>query len=131
MNTFTKDIPFLTSVIKDGTTEWTLEPIIKTATFKELSRTDRTQHKLHFKIISLFTGNPQNEDDDEKEKTLFDSDVVYDLTVKCIKKLLVVDEKFTATDKEEFLNDSGAIINFGLWYLSNKITPFFSELNRT
>jgi hypothetical protein len=126
METFEKEITFLSKQLVDGT-EWALVETSKMATFKELSRVDKNQHKLHFMLISLFSST-QNED--EENKTVIDSDSLYDLTVKAIKMLLVVNNSFNDTDKAEFLNDSGAILNFGLWALKEKFTPFLSMLNQ-
>lgn len=124
METFEKEITFLSKQLVN--TEWDLIEISKVATFKELSRVDRSQHKLHFMLISLFTS--KSEEGDEN-KMAIDSDSLYDLTTKAIKTLLVINETFTETDKAEFLNDSGAILSFGIWALPGKFTPFFSSLN--
>jgi len=127
METFQKDISFLAQTLNGENNEWVLSPVTKTATFKELSRTDRNQHKLHFKIIAIFEAFGVNADDDsDGTKFKIDSDGVYDLTVKAIKTLLIEDPQFTVQDKTELLNDSGAIFEFGMWLLGEKIVPFFS-----
>jgi hypothetical protein len=131
MQTFQKEVTFLSKTPNSfniETNAWDYEQVTKTATFKELSRTDRDQHKLHFKIVALFTGGNIEREEDEKAGTTLESDDIYDLTVKCIKKLLIIDENFTAQNREEFLTDSGAIMNFGFWLLGEKIAPFFSIL---
>ena len=64
---------------------------------------------------------------EESGKMNISSDALYDLTVKSINTLLLIDEKFTSQDKTEFLSDSAAILRFGLWMLSEKLMPFFSN----
>lgn len=124
METFQKEISFL-SKVHDGE-KWNSSEVVKTATFKELDRTDKLQHKLHFKIIAIFeTFGVKKEEDPESAKIKIDSDGMYDLTVKAISTLLLPDQEFTVQDKTEFLNDSAAIMNFGFWLMAEKITPFF------
>ena len=124
--TFQKEIEFLTKTYVQDSDSWEPLPITKTATFKELSAIDKTQHKLHFKILSLTDILGKEEATD---KVSIDTDVLYDLTVKTIKTLLVIDDKFTATDKEEFLSDSMALLSFGMWMLTEHTLPFFSKFN--
>lgn len=127
MNQFTQSISFLSKVFNEDNNQWEEKPIIKTATFKDLIRTDKSQHKLHFKIISIFEHFGVKEDGPEMK---IDSDGIYDLTVKAVNTLLVTDESFTVQDKAEFLNDSAALFEFGLWLLGAKIAPFFSKFNQ-
>lgn len=119
----------------DGTNHIMAE-ITKQVTFKELDSRDEEQHKLHFKIMSLYTSSP-SEDDDEpaklakegdkivKKRVNVDTDVIYDLTVSAIKKLLIIDETVTKMDKQEILADSKALLPFGMWFLTAKAFPFF------
>lgn len=127
MEQFKRDISFISKVFDTETSQWEEKPITKSATFKDLSRTDKSQHKLHFKIISIFEhfGAKESEGD-----VKIDSDGVYDLTVKAINTLLIPDPDFTVQDKAEFLNDSAAIFDFGFWLLGEKIAPFFSIFNK-
>ena len=125
METFEKEITFLSKQLVN--LEWSLVEVSKVATFKELSRVDRNQHKLHFMLTSLFTASSG---EGEETKIQIDSDSLYDLTTKAIRTLLVLNDTFTETDKAEFLNDSGAILNFGIWAYKEKFTPFFSSLNQ-
>lgn len=98
----------------------------KTVTFYDLNRTDKRQHKLHFRLISLFEGTEGSIGDPESID--INTDGFYDITVKAFKTLVIVDgEKFTKTDLEEFLNDSGAILPFGMWMLKEKFSPFFKN----
>ena len=124
--TFEKEIGFLSNVFNSESNEWGLDVVKKTASFNELSRTDKRQHKLHFMMIALFEATPG--ENGEADKMSLDSDKMYDLTSKAVKTLLIVDEKFTEQDKSEFLNDSGALFTFGMWLLGEHITPFFSSL---
>lgn len=132
MEKFQKDITFARKVsqeTEDKTSiEWVIEEVTKTATFKELDRTDKDQHKLHGKIMTLTVFNSEK---DEQGKINVDSDAVYDLAVKGINCLLLIDESFNAQDKKEFLTDSIALYSFGLWLISEKIGPFFSKFKMT
>jgi|ERR1044072_2672347 hypothetical protein len=133
MQQFERKISFISKVFhEERITEtcdgWVEEPIEKTAWFKELSRTDKSQHKLHFKILAIFENFGVKGADIDNIK--IDSDGVYELSVKAINTLLLVDDKFTETDKQEFLNDSAAIFDFGFWLLGQKIAPFFSVFNK-
>lgn len=130
MEQFEKEITFLTKSFDPATGLWGYQEVTKTAKFRELNRTDRTQHKLHFKLIAIFEQFGVVEEGDEG-KMKIDSDGVYDLSVKAIRTLLIPDAEFTEADKTEFLNDSAAIINFGMWALSEKFTPFFSQFRMT
>ena len=125
MNTFTKEIEWASWEV-NAEKEATVQVIRKkTATFKELNRTDPTQHKLHFKLISLFEGLEKNEDD--PSSVGISSDGIYDITVKAVKILLETNDQFTDADKKEFLNDSIALLQFGMWLFKEKFTPFFSN----
>jgi hypothetical protein len=128
---FEKEISFLSKTfdqdeISTDTNGWKEIEVSKTASFHELSRTDRRQHKLHFMMIALFEANAA--ENGEEAKMTIDSDKLYDLTSKAVKTLLVIDERFTEGDKTEFLNDSLALLNFGMWLLGEHIRPFFSNL---
>lgn len=126
METFQKEISFL-SIVPDVDLQTNVKKIIKkTATFDELSRTAKDQHKLHFKIISVISQSIKGD-----EEFTIESDGMYDLVVLAINKLLQVNENFTESDKKEFLLDSGAIWKFGMWLLGEKLTPFFSILMQT
>lgn len=138
MDLFQKDITFLGLVYDQLAHDagepgkWITEPLTKTASFKELDQRDRDQHKFHFKIVSFFSKGAAEEEaekDEEKESVgAFDSDAVYDLTTKFIKKFMVIDPNCTAADKESILTDSGAILEFGLWLVKEKFIPFFLRL---
>lgn len=130
---FKKEISYLSKIAKQsdapeakGGMVWVDEIIKKTATFKELSRTDKDQHKLHFKIISLFQSNGVK---DEESTANINSDALYDITVKSIKTLIIIDPEFTEEDKQGFLCDSSAILSFAFYMLKEHFTPFFSKLN--
>jgi hypothetical protein len=112
----------------DGT-DHTLLPVTKTARFHELDTQDKTQHKLHSKIFTAFINSAQpGEDDEEKVQANISGEVIYDMAVRGIKSLLVIDQDFTAIDKQELLSDSGALLNFGLWFMGEKVIPFFQSL---
>lgn len=139
METFSKEVTFLAptydQVAHDAGTigQWTKEPMTKVATFKELDQCDRDQHKFHFKVISFFSKSAADTDEDgedeEKESVgAFDSDGVYDIATKFIKKFLVPSPEFSLADREMFLSDSGALLEFSLWLVKEKMTPFFLKL---
>lgn len=127
MTTFTKEISFINPAFFDKDAkpqpQHTEKEVTKTATFKELSRTDKDQHKLHFTLIGI---SLNTKTDDGKIK--LDTDSLYEVTVKVVTTLLVTDDKFTEIDKELFLSDSSALIDFGFWFIGEKLTPFFSIL---
>lgn len=126
---FEQPITFMSQEL-DGS-ELVDKVVTKTAQFKELSRTQRDQHKLHFKIISVFSGASSNDSyigDGKTASFTIDTDVIYDLTTKFIRLNHIPNENFTIQDREELLQDSGGLATFGLWLLAEKISPFFSEL---
>jgi hypothetical protein len=125
METFQKEIVLFSKVFDDEEKKWNQVEVKKTATFKELDRLDKSQHKLQFKLVTLFKMNVE-EDDPE-----ISSDALYDITVKFINQMLIIDKDFNSGDKTEFLQDSGAIFNFGTWLLKDKFTDFFLILTGT
>lgn len=122
IKTFTKEISFINPAFFDTEANRHIEKeITKTAKFKELSRTDRDQRKLQFMLMSVFKSN-------EKNIMELDSDKLADITEIAVDVLLISDNDFTEIDKQNLLNDNGSIIMFGLWFLAEKISPFFSHL---
>ena len=102
MKTFTKEIKWASYEFDATQNESVITEKSKTATFKELNRTDKEQHKLHFKLISLFEGLEKSKD--EEGSVGISSDGLYDITVKAINTLLQINQDFTEADKKEFLN---------------------------
>lgn len=126
MSTFTKEISFIDPAFFDKDIKpagaHVEKEVSKTATFKELSRTDKDQRKFQFMLMSVFKSKGTGE-------LQIDHEMLCDITEKAVEVLLIVDPaNFTDVDKTNFLNDNGAIISFGLWLLGEKITPFFSHL---
>lgn len=108
---------------------WKHTPVTMPVTFMELDQTDRDQHLYHFDVMAFFGGKKKKPGADEDVlNPVFDAQGVYDLTAKYVKKFTVLSETFTAGDREEILNDSGALLNFGLWLVEEKIVPFFRKL---
>jgi hypothetical protein len=131
-NTYAKDISFLSLSFEENTNEWKDKLVTKKAVFTELNRRDRKQHKLHFAIVRLFSTSYSGEVDDKKVN--LDSDEICDITTRYIKDMLIPGstmDEFTEGDKKEFLNDSGALIEFGYWLVSEKLIPFFLNLMQT
>jgi hypothetical protein len=124
MKTFEKEIEFITWEYSDEAKTTIEKSVVKTATFAELNRTDARQHKLHFKIISLF----QSQNANDPASVELDSDALYDITCKSVDVLLTINEAFTEADKKDFLNDSIALLQFGIWLFKEKMTPFFGSL---
>ena len=119
IKTFTTEISFLSKEFQEN--DWVEVMVKKAITFKEISRTDKDQHKFHFAIIATF----QAFGDNGKGGVKLDGDAVYDLTVKAIEVLYTETAEFTELNKNELLADSGALFSLGMWLLSEKITPFF------
>ena len=53
METFEKEITYFVAEYNPATEKVEEKLVTKSATFKELSRLDKTQAKLHFKIMSF------------------------------------------------------------------------------
>lgn len=125
--TFQKDISFISPTFfnqeaNSGMGDFEEKELTKPAIFKELSRTDKEQRKFQFMLMSIFRAT-------EAGAIQIDHDVLCDITEKAIEVLLIVDPiGFTEADKVQFLNDNGAVISFGMWFLKEKINPFFSQL---
>lgn len=128
MKTFEKELNWVAKSVNADVTDTVDVQRTKVATFKELNRTDPAQHKLHFKLISLFEGTQEKKDEEDENSIGISSDGLYDITVKAFKILVIENEVFTEKDKKEFLNDSIALLEFGMWLFKEKFTPFFSSL---
>jgi hypothetical protein len=131
MKTFTKELTWVGWDIdkENPDSNETIEvERTKTATFKELSRTDETQHKLIFKISELFDSKAVRDEEGNTEVDL-NSASFCDLIKKAVKDLLITDKDFTEQDKREFLQDALGLMSFGFWMLQNHFTPFFSKFN--
>jgi hypothetical protein len=129
--TFVKQVKFLSHSF-DG--EKPVDVILtKDATFKELNRTDKSQHDLHFDIVGLLVKNKVSDDDDDESNKVLSLDMakVGALVKKAIKTTALTDNNFTETDKKEFLQDFGALLPFSNWYMQEKVLPFFQSLSMT
>jgi hypothetical protein len=125
METYTKEVNYISRQIVGEV--WENVIIAKTATFAELSRIDPRQNKLQWKIMEMMES--ANVDDDT-QKAHLNSGALCDLVYKYVREMLVIDDVavFSEQDKTEFMKDNGAIMQFGLWALQEKISPFFSML---
>jgi hypothetical protein len=130
IKTFTKELTWVGWEIDPNseTNETVLTERTKTATFKELNRTDETQHKLIFKISELFDSKSVRDEDGNTDVDL-NSASFCDLIKKAVKDLLITDKDFTEQDKRELLQDALGLMSFGFWMLQNHFTPFFSKFN--
>ena len=110
-----------------------LVPVKKTATFKELSRTDKSQHHLamymtkKFRAFSKPTGEFDNEGKEIYKFSLEDEET-YDMTVRFVETNLVPTADFDAKDAKEFLNDVVGISELGTALFQDKFLPFFAIL---
>jgi hypothetical protein len=120
--TFKKEIKFSIKNFNVEKNEWEDIIVTKTATFKELSQTDSTQHQLIFLVSPLFVEQRQI---GGETKMIADPVVLLDLTKASINCLLIEDTEFNIQDKIEFLNDGFALFRFGQWFLQNKFSGFF------
>lgn len=128
-NTFKKEISYKAKVFDTVKDRWVMKKIVKDVSFSELDETDTTQHRLHFRIMSLYK-TKMSVVDGEKQGVYLDSDTLYDITVEAVKKLAVIDDSsFTAQDLKEFTSCSLSLLNFGQWFLGEHILPFIEGYN--
>lgn len=123
MNTFEKTLRYLSITGQlDSEGNAILEPVEKQASFYKLSQTDQRQARLFFMMRPLYREVKVIGED--KATFIADPSILYDLTCYAIDALLIVNDKFTETDKKEFFNDTFAVMAFGEWFLEDS-TPFF------
>lgn len=127
MKTFEKEINWVTWEFDADKNETVETPHTKTATFNELNRTDKRQHELHFMLVDLFEGTAKANGEADIDSIGLNPKGLLKITVKAIEDLLTENESFTKADKEGFLNDSMALLPFGIWLIKEKFTPFFSN----
>src|SRR5258708_3842620 len=130
--TFEKEVSFASQVLEDG--QLVRKRVKKTATFKKLDPSDKSQHKLHSSLLTLYVNRRKDDDDTEDGVISLDSSALFDITTKAIKVLLIPDKYdstnpgnqiFTDTDKAELLNDSIGIIQLSMYLIKDHFTPFF------
>ena len=144
METFKKEIRFISQVVTQDEEEtipsFKSKEITKLVTFLDLVRTDKAHHKLHFAIIDavgkFFPKSEDAEELKEGERVTLEivPDTLYDITSKFIKNMVQLEpgsNEFTEQDLKEFLLDSGAIWVFGMWLLTEKLLPFFTNFRPT
>lgn len=130
-NTFQKEITYTEFLpeVKDGQSEMVEKEITKTVTFQELSRKQKRHEKLVWSLSMLFDGQQLEETDLNSVQSILPStDKMCDVTKRAIKTLVICDDNFTERDKDEFLSDSIACINFGFWLLFVKYKHFFLKM---
>lgn len=139
---FNKVVKYLEKALNDTRTQWTEKPVEHTATFKELSRVDPTQHKFamavnrsmrKFPRIPVMENGMQkkNEQGEEVFSIDIDDEIMYDLTARFVREMTVLSADFGEQQRAEFLNDAGAIYELGWWLMAEKIIPFFLALHTT
>jgi len=129
---FSHSISFLSKefdpTLNNGVGDWTDKEVTKTVTFKELIRTDATQHRLHFKIVSMMSSAAEGLQPGQQPR--LGSDQLYELTNRFLLDMIVPTEEFTEQNKTELLQDSMALLTLGLWLLGHKMAPFFSIITK-
>jgi len=128
--TFTHEVKFLSQVPNEGDPGKGIMPFVeekaitKTATFKELSRTDPTQIEMCWMISDVF-----DLDKSKKKKAGLvvpvDREIAIELAKKFVAEMLITDDSFTLQDKKELECDNGAMIKLGRWLCNNKFLSFF------
>lgn len=124
MGTFERTIKYKSQVLRGA--QHVIESVEKKVTFNELNDMDAAQHRLHFKIMSLYRLRILS-DSDETKVAEIDTDTLYDLTVLSIKSLVILTDDFKEVDLKEFLACSLSILKFGMWFLEEHILPFIKE----
>lgn len=129
-NTFVKEITFINPAFYDEETQaHTSKEVTVSATFKDLSRTDRTQHDLHFMIMAAFEETKGN-------SVKYDSSQLLKMIDEFVETAMLTKDgdpntAATNTDKLQFLNDSIGKLKFGFWLMKEKFSPFFAQLAKT
>lgn len=128
--TFVKEITFINPAYYDTEEQAHIEKeVTVSATFRELSRTDRKQHDLHFMVMAAF--------EETKGNTVkYDSSQLLKMIDEFVDTSMVTQTEdpttqATATDKTQFLNDSIGKLKFGFWLMKEKFSPFFAQLGKT
>ena len=123
---FEKEIKFVTKTLQnDDKGEAQFVEVSKSikASFKELDRADRSQRALCWYIMGLIKGKSL------KDGTFkLPEDVLCDITDKYIEEMMLADTNELKQDKQDFLNDNIAVVQFGTWLVYEKIMPFFLML---
>ena len=130
MNTFEKEV--IWSTMELDTNNPDSNSLIevgkkKTIVFKEFDKYDKTQFKFHFLIASIPNNLIETADD-----LVINSDFIFDLTMKFIDQMALIDDKssFTPNDKIELLSNSQSLYELGKDLLKEKITPFFLKFRK-
>lgn len=131
MDFFKIEVPVLLPVFDAEQEKDVWKPQKKTLTFKELNQKDKTQHKLHFLLIGLMEEKTKDADtnQDGKIQMVLDTDKLYEITVKSVKVLSVLNEEFTLQDQKCLLDDSGALFQLGMVLMKDHLGPFFLTLS--
>jgi hypothetical protein len=132
MKTFTKEITFLDRELlvnehDSSKTSWVSVPVTKTATFEELTDDNPNHHLLQFHIMSVFSSGGGSDDDTKKGQIKIDPEGMLSLVKLAIKTLLVPTAEFTEQDKTRFLATGSALMQFGMWFMGEKLAPFFAQ----
>lgn len=106
---------------------WEKQKIRKEIIFDQLDETIKSQHRLHFKIVSLYKSKTDKNTAEIEMK--LDPETLYDITTEAIRVLVHVDSDFSETDLKEFLSDSLGLLKFGRWFMGEHMVPFIVEYN--
>ena len=125
--TFEKEITFLSNAYNPETKQIEDCFVTKTATFKELSRSDADHYDYAWDVLQMYKKVGEGKDAD----IIAVKSVAAPLVRQYVKEMSVVNDKFTETDKKEFLADNGAMAQFGIWLTNSKFIVFFSALTKS
>ena len=132
--TFTREIIFLEKIptfFEDGRDpEINRQPVKKMVQFKELDQCDSEQFDLHFNIMGYCTEGMATPKGKSKKKLTIDPAFSREMAEAFLQDMAIIDEEFTAKDRDIALGDSGCLCALGLWLVPTKILPFFLELMR-
>jgi hypothetical protein len=132
--TFTHEVKFISQVPNEGDIQKGILPFIegkiitKTATFKELSRTDPAQRDISWLIMDIFDTDSVKKTKKKGITSHINPEITAEITDKFVNEMLVIDENVSEADKKELLADNGAMIQLGLWLVHNKFLNFFFAL---
>jgi len=122
--TFTFEVSFHSMILNLETKKQELKEVKKTATFKELSQFDPSQHNLIFRSENIL----RTIEFKKEHVWIADADLSLEFAKSAINTLLIENESFNRFDKAEFLNDGIALMKFGKFFIDKYITFFLPLL---
>jgi hypothetical protein len=126
-DTFEKEVTFVSNAYNPETKQIEDCFVTKTATFKELSRSNPDHYDYAWDVLQMYKKVGDGKDAD----VIAVKRVAAPLVRQYVNDMLILNEKFTETDKKEFLADNGALAMFGIWLTNSKFIVFFSTLTKS